>query len=456
MMLWKHICEALLAHPSQKVTEEAAEMTYEELLIFAEGYAERIASEKCCAILCHSEMAAAMSLLSCFAAGVTAVPLSLRYGAAHCRKILEVLSPTALITDLDGDLDVIRLEEPTYTQPKEHPALIMFTSGTTGIPKGAMLSERNILANVRDICDYLEVDESDTFLIARPLYHAAVLNGEFLTALFKGATVRFYSESFQPAAVLSLIERFGATVFCGTPTLLSLMERFYRKNTRLPLKTLCISGECMSGTVGKRIAAAFPGVNIYHIYGLTEASPRVSYLPPGLFQKYPDSVGIPLASVRIRIVKDNGQTAALGEEGLLYVKGPNVMLGYYNAKEATARVLRDGWLCTGDIALLTEEGLLRIKGRSDDMIIRAGMNIYPQEIEGRMKADERVKEILVYPFESPALGVGIGMKVAGDFKNVEQVKRLCAELLPTYEIPNKIELVEELAHNGSGKLKRKQ
>ncbi len=456
MMLWKRIREALLAHPSQKVAEENAEMTYEELLIFAETYAEDLARQRCCAILCHSEMATAMSLLSCFAAGVTAVPLSLRYGAAHCRKILEVLSPTALITDLDGSLAILPLEEPAYCEPEEHPALIMFTSGTTGLPKGAMLSERNVLANVGDICDYLKVDSSDTFLIARPLYHAAVLNGEFLTALFKGAAIRFYSESFQPAAVLSLIEDFGATVFCGTPTLLSLMARFYRKNTPLPLKTLCISGECMSAEVGKRIAAAFPDVNIYHIYGLTEAAPRVSYLPPGLFSRHPDSVGIPLASVSIKLLKENGQTAALGEEGILYVKGPNVMLGYYNAKEATSRVLKDGWLCTGDIALVTEEGLLKIKGRGDDMIIRAGMNIYPQEVEGRMKADERVKEILVYPFESPALGVGIGMKLVGDFESVEEVKKLCAELLPTYEIPNKIELVEELSHNGSGKLKRKQ
>ena len=105
---------------------------------------------------------------------------------------------------------------------------------------------------------------------------------------------------------------------------------------------------------------------------------------------------------------------------------------------------------------MTEEGFLRIKGRGDDMIIRAGMNIYPQEIEGRMKADERVKEILVYPFENPALGVGIGMKLVGDFNSIEEVKRLCSELLPTYEIPNRIELVAELSHNGSGKLKRKQ
>jgi acyl-CoA synthetase (AMP-forming)/AMP-acid ligase II len=332
----------------------------------------------------------------------------------------------------------------------------MFTSGTTGTPKGAMLSEKNILANVKDICSYLEIKDTDSFLITRPLYHAAVLNGEFLTAIFKGASVRFYSDNFQPAAVLSLIERFEATVFCGTPTLLSLMTRFCRKSTSLPLKTICVSGECMSAEVGNRIAASFPEAKIYHIYGLTEASPRVSYLPPEHFQSHPNCVGIPLPSVELKILKTDGNVAAKNEEGVLYVKGPNVMLGYYNDKKATDRVLRKGWLCTGDIAILTEEGFLRIKGRGDDMIIRAGMNIYPQEIEGRMKADERVKEILVYPFENPTLGVGIGMKLVGDFNSIEEVKRLCSELLPTYEIPNRIELVAELSHNGSGKLKRKQ
>ena len=116
--------------------------------------------------------------------------------------------------------------------------------------------------------------------------------------------------------------------------------------------------------------------------------------------------------------------------------------------------MQDGWLCTGDIAIVDQNGLLRIKGRNDDLIIRAGMNIYPQEIESVLKRDKRVREILVYGLVHPYAGVQIGMKVAGDFKTIDEVKQLCMQTLPSYQMPSVIELLEELPKNGSGKIVR--
>lgn len=129
------------------------------------------------------------------------------------------------------------------------------------------------------------------------------------------------------------------------------------------------------------------------------------------------------------------------------------MIGYYSNPDKTSEVLKNGWLYTGDIASVNSAGLLKIHGRNDNLIIRAGMNIYPQEIEGTLKADKRVREVLAYGYTTPT-GTQIGLKIAGDFTTVSEIKRLCAELLPSYQIPMKIELLQELEKSGSGKIKR--
>ena len=455
MKLWNFIKEHMLKNSEQQICENGASLSFEETVIWAEGFAKRLNGVECCAILCSSEMAAAMSLLACFAAGVTAVPLSMRYGEAHCNKILDTISPDAIMMDVNGDLTVYKLKECQYIAPEEHPALIMCTSGTTGKPKGAMLSEKNILTNVSDIADYFTMDKSDTILIARPLYHCAVLTGEFLTAIVRGANIRFYSEQFNPTKMLELIKEYGITAFCGTPTLLSIMARFNRSNATATLRHICISGECMGAEVGRKIRAAFPACRIYHIYGLTEACPRVSYLPSEHFEEHPDCVGIPLKSVSIKILNEQGNLCHANEEGILYVKGDNVMLGYYREPEKTAKVLKDGWLCTGDIAVINGAGFLKIKGRNDDLIIKSGMNVYPAEIEGVIKQDPRVKEVLVYGFQN-SFGTQIGMKLVGDFSVAEEVKQLCMKALPSFQVPSVIELVDELPKNGSGKIIRRK
>lgn len=399
-------------------------------------------------------MTASITLLSCFAAGVTAVPLSTRYGDLHCQKILDFLSPDTLITDKDGELKVISLENSKYKTPHKHPALIMCTSGTTGQPKGVMLSEENILTNIKDISAYFEIDTKDSILISRPLYHCAVLTGEFLIAIRKGVKIYFYSQNFNPHLLINNLRENNITTFCGTPTLINMLARFKKKTTDLQLKNICVSGECMSQKVADNIITAFPDVNIYHVYGLTEACPRVCYLPPRLFKDYPCSVGFTLNSISYKIITSSNKMAGINEEGILWVKGKNIMLGYYEQPKLTKQVLKNGWLCTGDIAILNDHGLIEIKGRKDDLIIRAGMNIYPQEIESVLKTDNRVREVLVYKYDSKLTGVEIGMKIAGDFSNVDEIQKLCNQILPAYQIPSRIELLDELKKNASGKIIR--
>ncbi len=456
MKLWNFLKEHMLLNSEQVIRENESKLTYEETVIWAEIFAKKLKKFNCCAILCSSEMAASMSLLACFAAGVTAVPLSMRYGQAHCNKILNAISPDAIIMDDGSEIKVYKITDSQYIPPTEHPALIMCTSGTTGTPKGAMLSEKNVITNITDIAEYFAIGKNDTILIARPIYHCAVLTGELLTALIKGTRIRFYSEQFNPAKMLELIKQYDITAFCGTPTLLSMMARFKRKSDKDTLKHICISGECMSREVGKRISDAFPSTDIYSIYGLTEACPRVSYLPPRYFSEYADCVGIPLKSVSIKVILENGTEAESEQVGVLWVKGDNVMLGYYNNPEKTKEVLRDGWLCTGDLAFINNAGFLKILGRNDDMIIKAGMNIYPQEIEGVLKSDPRVKETLVYAENDDRFGVQLILDIVGDFADSAEVKALCQACLPIYQIPTKINLREELPKNGSGKIIRRK
>ena len=454
MKLWDFIKEHMLENPSQRICENEAFLSFEDTVIWAEKFAKNLHDVQCCAILCSSEMAASMSLLACFAAKVTALPISMRYGKSHCNKILNSIDPDAIIMDTNGEITVYKIRDSQYIIPNKHPALIMCTSGTSGKPKGVMLSEDNIITNVCDISEYFLINPSDTILISRSLYHCAVLTGEFLTAIVKGTNIRFYSQEFNPVKIFELIKKYKITTFCGTPTLLSIMARFNRDLTEKTLRHICISGECMSANIGLKIRAAFPECKIYHVYGLTEACPRVSYLPPQYFDDYPDCVGIPLKSVSIKILNQDGKTCHRNEEGVLYVRGNNIMLGYYRDFDKTRTVIKDGWLCTGDIAVINDAGFLEIKGRNDDLIIKSGMNIYPADIEDALKQYPSVKEVLVYGFRNQ-LGTQIGIKIVGDFSSVDEVKQFCIRTLPSFQVPSAIELLDELPKNASGKVIRR-
>ena len=440
-------------NPYQIICENDNVLTYEEMIAFSEEFAKRLKGINCCAILCKSEMAASMALLSCFAAKVTALPLTQRYGELHCNKILDVISPDAIITDQDGDFQIIHISDFKYIKPKVRPALIMCTSGTTGTPKGVMLSEKNIITNMLDISEYFKISSKDYILISRPLYHCAALTGEFLTALIKGTKIRFYSNRFNPPKMLELIKMYDITAFCGTPTLLNLMSKFCR-NECDSLRHICISGECLGKELAISIKKTFNKCDIYHIYGLTEASPRVSYLPPRLFEEYSEFVGIPLKNVSIKIINSKGNLCKTNEEGVLWVKGANTMLGYYNMPQKTKETLNKGWLCTGDIALINDIGLLKIQGREDQMIIKGGMNIYPAEIENSLRKDRRVHDVIAFGYEKE-YGTQIGIRIVGDFSSVDEVKKICQKILPVYQMPTFIEILKELPKNASGKVVRK-
>jgi len=452
-MIWEYIKCKMLKNPHKKIMEGNVSMSYEEVVIYVENYAKKL-TKPSYAILCHSEMHTALALLSCLVAGVTAIPLSYRYGNAHWRRIVEAINPTCIISDSNESLDILDIDIGIYKDIEERPLLIMCTSGTTGIPKGAMISDENLFTNIIDIESYFDISSEDKILITRPLYHCAVLSGEFLISLVKGLDIVFKTGNFEPLKVLDLIEKQKITVMCGTPTIFYLLERFLKKGT-INLKSTAISGECMRREGARRIRKILPNTKIYHVYGLTEASPRVLWLPPKYFDEFSEYVGIPLPSVQIKIVDENGDDVSCNEEGELCVRGKSVMMGYYEQSSMTEKVLKDGWLHTGDIAVMNESGFVSIRSRKDDMIIKAGINIFPQEIENILKTDERVEEVLAYGVTDTILGQKIALKIKGRFSNKDEIIGLCHEKLPAYEQPSIVEIVEEIPKNGSGKMIRR-
>lgn len=460
MLLWAEVKEHLNKYGFKSFVEGSVSYSYIDVLEQVESLATTL-TDCCYGILCSSELNTAIALLSCFASNAIAIPLSYRYGEAHCNRIIKQAGIQYVITDTGevGKLIIKQVADQQFEMPYgERPSLIMYTSGTTGHPKGAMISETNLLCNVHDIQKYFTVNSADRILICRPLYHCAVLTGEFLISILNGLDIVFYSGDFNPFALCQQINKYKISVIAGTPTLLfhtAQMEKRLKKCDSL--RVIVTSGECMTPVIAKVVREAFPSVDIYNVYGLTEASPRVSYLPPDCFDTYCTSVGLPLASLRAKVVSpENGQEMPFGEDGELVISGDSIMLGYYKDDHLTEQKIKNGWLYTGDIASVSKEGFITIKCRKDNMIIKAGMNIYPQEIENVVKQLPNIREAYVYSQKDEIGRVRIVLVVESDENDTSTIFKYCREQLPVYEIPDEIQIVEAIPKNGSGKIIRRK
>ena len=319
-------------------------------------------------------------------------------------------------------------------------AAILFTSGTTGEPKGVKLSHKGIIENFKGIDGYFQVQKGQKILIARPLVHVAVFTGELLFALYKGLEISFYEEAFQPARLAKYIDENEVQIFGCTPTLMYHLSRYLEGES---LNSIVISGERLTEGVASILKEKFPAKQFYNVYGLTENSPRVSALCPEEFFEKIGSVGKPIAHTKVKL-----------KDGELLVKSQSLMQGYIGDSEQTKEKLKKGWLYTGDMARMDKQGYLYIFGRKDDMLIRSGMNIYPAEIESAVLQIGGVEDCMVYGEEDINYGQKICMKAVTDIGVASLRKELIAKL-PVYLIPDKILIVKSLEMTPSGKVKRK-
>lgn len=475
-MLWNLLKKQMEKYGDSWVQDAGEKLSYSELLLKVEVIAKNLKSflpEKAkCAVFCNRELYSAVAILACFCAGMIPIPVSTKYGEEHCKKIIQLTDPDLVLTDhpmkstnvlpyynliknkLNGQIGHCVTEKLL-----DNVVLMMCTSGTSGFPKAAMIQESGLIGNLLGIHSYFKLSAEDVILINRPLYHCAVLTGEFLISIYNGLDVYFNDGLYIPSIVIDLVCEHKITVLCGTQTLFYHLCNYLSKTKRvLPIRKIAISGECLMDETAALLKKCFQDTDIYHVYGLTEASPRVSYLPPALFERYPKSVGFPLNMVTLKITDDQGAELPPNVDGNLMVRSPGVMKGYYHNPKLTEAVLLGGWLRTGDMACIDENGLLYIKGRADDLIIKAGMNIYPAEIENALRQSEKIEGVVAYSIKKTSgQRIGINVQPAGHYANITKrdIMRECEKYLSSYQFPDEINIVEKIYKNASGKTVRK-
>jgi long-chain acyl-CoA synthetase len=474
-MLWEFISKRMTMFDKSWISDTERRYTYSEMLdnarLCGKKLKQKLAVKATCCILCTNNYNTAVALLGCWYADLVPIPISINYGERHCEIIINTTKPTIIITDdssitckynsfsfnissyeFDG-----KINQEDECELLEDIALIMNTSGTTGSPKGAMITEEGLIQNILGIDEYFNIQCEDTILIARPLYHCAVLTGEFLISLYKGLNIVFLSGLYNPISVLKCMENEKVSVLCGTPTLFQHLVTFCKRMKKQHfVKVIVLSGECLTKEIAKQIREVFIDADIYNVYGLTEASPRVSYLKPALFDSIPESVGVGLKNTTIKIIDDLGSELSPNEHGNVCVLSPCIMKGYYRNNELTKAKIKKNWLLTGDIGYIDENGYLYILSRADDMIIKAGMNIYPKEIENALDKLPMVKENVAYGvLENGVQVIAIDVVLEEGFEcSKKELMATFSHILPSYQLPNFINVVDCLTRNASGKIVR--
>lgn len=340
-------------------------------------------------------------------------------------------------------------------------AMILYTSGTTAAPKGVVLTHANLLANARAVVAYLALSADDAVLGTLPFhyaYGASVLH----THLLAGARIALAGEAMFPHLLMEAAARERVTGLSGVPATFSLLlDRLSPAGYDLScLRYLTQAGGPMSIALAARVRAAFPQARLYLMYGQTEATSRLTWLPPARLADKPGSVGVPVDGMELRIARADGGDAAPGEEGEIRVRGPGVMRGYWRAPAATAEVLRDGWLCTGDIGRRDEEGFVFLSGRRSDMIKTGAHRVHPHDVEEVIAEVPGVAENAVVGVDDDALGQVVKAFVvchaapADPLPVSRAIKAHCRARLAPYKVPRHIEFVATLPRTASGKVRR--
>lgn len=331
-------------------------------------------------------------------------------------------------------------------------AVLIYTSGTTGRPKGAMLSHANLLHNVESCRIVLRTVEEDRFAVLLPMFHSYMLTVGILLPLLVGGSIVIV-KSLHP--VRNLVQE----IYTKKPTILPAFPQFYRSlvNAELPGKLpirICISGSApLPGQVLKEFEARFR-IPLIEGYGLSEASPVVSKNPLDGTHK-PGSIGVPIPNVEMSVQDDNGNLLAPMQIGEICVRGGNVMMGYWNQMEETARVFRNGWLLTGDVGYRDDDGYYYITDRKKDMLLVNGNNVYPREIEEVIYQFPNVKETAVVGQADARRGEQpVAFVVANDDTtvNADALLKFVRGKLADYKVPRRVILAPALPRNATGKI----
>ena len=427
------------------------------------------------------------------AAGGVMVPLnpnnteeSVRYVARHCQARFAVANETTyphlakwwrgapvfldgpartgclplaeiLATGTPPPMDV----RPPYRGDRES-ALLLYTSGTTGMPKGVMLSQDNLNANTKSILEYLRLEPSDRTLAILPFYYSYG-NSLLLTHIFAGATLVIENEFGFINKALSVMRDRRVTGFSGVPSHYALLigrSRFLESDWPHLRYLTCAGGPLPVAHI-RKIRTALPHVRLHVMYGQTEGVARLSSLDPSLVDRKVGSIGRGIPGVELRVVGKDGRDVEPGDIGEIVARGKNIMIGYLEDPAGTADVLRNGWLHTGDLATVDGEGFIYIRGREKEFIKSGGYRIGPQQIEDVILQHRSVQECGVIGTPDELLGeriiaFAVFRPEADPGITEEDLLGFLRARLPAYMVPARIVTIDALPKTESGKVKRQE
>ena len=372
---------------------------------------------------------------------------------AHIRLPEAIAAGRALRTDKS-----VAVEEYRTDLSPDDVACLQYTGGTTGVSKGAMLTHRNLIMNMEQTMELIEGVKKgeEVALTALPLYHIFAFTVNLLGFYWLGSRNILIPNPRPLSNLKRAFENYKITWMSGVNTLFNGLtnEVWFLDTPPKHLKFASAGGMALQSAVARRWEEV-TGKPVLQGYGLTESSPVLTFNPLG--KTRPNSIGIPVPSTTVRCVNENGEPVGIGEPGELAAKGPQIMKGYWKKPEETAVTLNDGWLLTGDIATMDEDGYFRIVDRKKDMVVVSGFNVYPNEVEDCLARHPGVIEAAVIGVPDGASGEAIkAFVVTHDHAlNQDDIRGYCKEHLTNYKVPKTVEFRDELPKSNVGKILRK-
>jgi len=407
-----------------------------------------------------------VAYLGALGAGAVVVPLNPQAPEAELDRELATVEPAVVLREPELSQRLARTAEPApvIERADDDLAVLLFTAGTAGTPKAAMLTHGNLGANVRQVLDHpgLRLRADDVGLGVLPLFHVFGLNVALGVALAAGGAVTLV-EHFDPAGSLRVVRDHGVTVVAGVPAMyvawLALSETEAPADAFASVR-LAVSGAApLPADVAHGFRDRF-GVDVHEGYGLTEAAPIVTTSALAGAVPRTGSIGPALPGVEVRLVDVDGADVLAGDAGEIWVRGPNVFPGYWRDEQATARALtHDGWLRTGDVAVVDDAGELTLVDRSKDLVIVSGFNVYPAEVEDVLLTHPAVAEVAVVGEPHPRTGEAVVAFVVPEAERTPTADELvahCARSLARYKCPTRVEVVAALPRSFAGKVLRRE
>jgi long-chain acyl-CoA synthetase len=432
-------------------------------------------------LICQNSPEFVISYLGIIRAGATVIPLNITLTPEEIKYIIKdaqaklvvvhekIVEAVASKLKLDfskqinieltvinkGFIDTIKELPPSDNEERAEIAAFLYTSGTTGYPKGAMLTHENLISNVKSLQKIVKLNEKDNMLCVLPMFHSFAWTTSVILPLYAGSKVTIKS-TFKPREIIEAIAKEKATIFCGAPAMYTVL---IQAGSVQAFKTLrfVVSG---GSSLPEKILASFEekfDVPLVEGYGLSEASPVVIMNPIEGVRK-PGSIGLPLPDVDVKLVDEDLNEVKKGEIGEIAVKGPNVMKGYFNMPEETKNTLVDAWLLTGDMGKKDEDGYYYIIDRKKELIVVSGFNVYPKEVESVIYNYPGVKECAVIGVPDEARGEIVKALIVSEENeeiDIKDIKQYLKERLAPYKRPKTIEITDDLPKNATGKIMKR-